>query len=414
MRKSANLPRRARWAVPAGIVAVAGGLLAGSMVPAAAAAPPLPPRTAAQLLAGVAGKTPPPLSGTVVETASLGLPALPPVTGTVSLPSMLAGSHTINVWYAGPSHYRLALPQSMSESDVIQNGSDLWLWGSSADLVTHLTLPAGPGTSPFRSLPLTPQQAAGQVLTMAGRATAIRVDSNVTVAGEAAYQLVLAPESPSSLIGQVRIAIDARHHVPLRMQVFAKGAASPAFQIGFTSISFGTPAAANFAFRPPAGAKVVRDHTGSPGKAATKAPGKGAVAGSGVIGNGWLAVADLPESALSSLAGGGPAARSASPAPGPFGHSSASAARTPGGPGGAALGIGTDVIFNAVLQSARHVSGSWGSGRLLRTPLISVLVTSSGRVFSGAVAPDVLYRAAAQAAHAPPEFWHHSATARST
>ena len=132
-----------------------------------------------------------------------------------------------------------------------------------------------------------------------------------------------------------------------------------------------------------------------------------------MIGNGWLAVADLPESALSSLAGGGPAARPASPAPGLFGHSSASAGRTPGGSGGAALGIGTDVIFNAVLQSARHVSGSWGSGRLLRTPLISVLVTSSGRVFFGAVAPDVLYRAATQAAHAPPAFWHHSAAARS-
>jgi outer membrane lipoprotein-sorting protein len=410
--KTVNLPRRARWAVPAGIVAVTGGLLAATMVSVAAAAPPLPPRTAAQLLAEVPGK-PPPLAGTVVATASLGLPALPPVVGTVSLPSMLAGSHTINVWYADPSHYRLALPQSMSESDVIQNGSDLWLWGSSADLVTHLTLPGGAKTSPFQSLPLTPQQAAGRALTEAGRTTAIGVDSNVTVAGEAAYQLVLAPESPSSLIGQVRIAIDARHHVPLRVQVFAKGAASPAFQIGFTSISFGTPAAANFAFRPPAGATVVQDNTASPGKAAARAQAKGAVAGSGVIGKGWLAVADLPESALSPLAGGGPSGRPGSSAPGLFGHSSAKAGPAPGGSGGPGLGIGTDVIFSSVLQAARHVSGSWGSGRLLRTPLISVLVTSNGRVLFGAVTPEVLYRAATQAAHAPPAFWHHSAAARS-
>ncbi len=56
---------------------------------------------------------------------------------------MLAGSHTINVWYADPSHYRLAMPQSMSESDVIRNGGNLWLWGSSANLVTHLALPPG-------------------------------------------------------------------------------------------------------------------------------------------------------------------------------------------------------------------------------------------------------------------------------
>jgi len=411
MKQMANLPRRARWAVPAGIVAVTGGLLAATMVSVAAAAPPLPPRTAAQLLAEVPGK-PPPLAGTVVETASLGLPALPPLVGTVSLPSMLAGSHTINVWYADPSHYRLALPQSMSESDVIRNGNSLWLWGSSANLVTHLALPAGAKTSLFPSLPLTPQQAAGQALTKAGRTTALRVDSNVTVAGQTAYQLVLAPKSPSSLIGQVRIAIDARHHVPLQVQVFAKGAASPAFQIGFTSISFGTPAAANVDFRPPAGATVVQDSTAPPGKAA-KALGKGAVAGSGVIGKGWLAVADLPESALWSLAGGGPSVRPASPASGLFGHSSASAGQAPGNSGGAGLGIGTDVIFNAVLQAARHVSGSWGSGRLLWTPLISVLVTSNGRILFGAVTPAVLYRAATQAAHAPPAFWHHSAAARS-
>ena len=260
MKQIANLPRRARWAVPAGIVAVAGGLLAGSMVAAAAAAPSLPPRTAAQLLAEAAGRTPPPLAGTVVETASLGLPALPPVVGTISLPSLLAGSHTINVWYADRSHYRLAIPQSMSESDVIRNGRNLWLWGSSANLVTHLALPAAAKTSPVASLPLTPQQAAGQALTGRGRTTAIRVDSNVTVAGQAAYQLVLAPKTPGSLIGQVRVAIDARRHVALRVQVFAKGAASPAFQIGFTSISFGKPAAANFAFRPPAGAAVVREN----------------------------------------------------------------------------------------------------------------------------------------------------------
>jgi outer membrane lipoprotein-sorting protein len=410
MKKLENLPRRARWAVPAGIVAAAGGLLAGSMV-SAAAAPSLPPRTAAQLLAEAAGKTPPPLAGTVVETASLGLPALPSVVGTISLPSMLAGSHTINVWYADPVHYRLALPQSMSESDVIRNGSNLWLWGSSANLVTHLALPAGTKTSPVPSLPLTPQQGAGQALAKAARTTTLSVDSNVTVAGEAAYQLVLMPKSPSSLIGQVRIAFDARHHVPLRVQVFARGAASPAFQIGFTSISFGKPAAANFAFRPPAGAAIMQEPTGSPGKAAGSALGSAVTTRSGVIGDSWLAVADLPESALSSLAGSGPSAKAAGPSSGLFGHSSASAGPAPGGSGGAALGIGTDVIFNAVLHSARHVSGSWGSGRLLRTPLISMLVTSNGRVFFGAVAPDVLYRAAAQARHAPPALWHHSAAA---
>ena len=44
------------------------------------------------------------------------------------------------------------------------------------------------------------------------------------------------------------------------------------------------------------------------------------------------------------------------------------------------------------------MSGAWGSGRLLQTSLVSVLITDSGRVFVGAVQPSVLYAAAGQAA----------------
>jgi hypothetical protein len=50
----------------------------------------------------------------------------------------------------------------------------------------------------------------------------------------------------------------------------------------------------------------------------------------------------------------------------------------------------------ATLQkAATPVSGSWGSGRVLRTKLFSALLTDDGRVFVGAVTPDVLTQAAA-------------------
>jgi len=57
--------------------------------------------------------------------------------------------------------------------------------------------------------------------------------------------------------------------------------------------------------------------------------------------------------------------------------------------------------MNALLKSATRVSGAWGSGRLLRTSLVSALITDNGRMFVGAVQPSVLYAAAAQAAAAP-------------
>ena len=77
MIQAPKLSRRARWAIPAGALVVTGGVLAGSLITAAQAAPGLPARTAAQLLAEGAASTPPPLTGTVVETASFGLPSLP-------------------------------------------------------------------------------------------------------------------------------------------------------------------------------------------------------------------------------------------------------------------------------------------------------------------------------------------------
>jgi len=52
--------------------------------------------------------------------------------------------------------------------------------------------------------------------------------------------------------------------------------------------------------------------------------------------------------------------------------------------------------MGAMLGAAHPVHGAWGSGRLLHTSLMSMLVTSTGHVLIGAVTPAVLY---ADAAH---------------
>src|ERR1700690_126744 len=257
-----RLSRRARWAVPAGTLVAVGAVMAGALISTAQASPNLPARTPAQLLAAVAGRTgpAPALTGTVVETASLGLPDLPGMSDPTSVAALLTGSHTVKIWYADADHFRLAVPGSLSESDVIANGNTVWYWQSSSNSVTRYLLPAGSradlgDAQPVRT-PLTPQQAARQVLAAVGPTTRVSVQSNVNVAGEAAYQLVLAPKSRSSLVGQVRIAVDATRDVPLRVQVYARGAKSPAFQVGFTSVSFVRPAPQNIDFTPPPGAKV--------------------------------------------------------------------------------------------------------------------------------------------------------------
>jgi outer membrane lipoprotein-sorting protein len=366
-----KLSRRARWAVPVGVLVITGAVMAGSLISVAQASPGLPSRTPAQLLVQVADSVTPPLTGTVVETTSLGLPSLPGTADPTSLASLLTGSHTIRVWYASPRHFRLAVPGSLSETDVIADGNTAWLWESTANTVTEYTLPphqSAPQTPPTTA-PLTPQQAAQRVLAAVGQTTTVSVDSNVTVAGQAAYELVLAPKDSRSLVGQVQIAIDGRNGVPLRLQVFARGASTPAFQVGYTSIQFVTPAPAELTFSPPPGAKVSQKNLsrGMP-SGADHQPGDVAT-----IGSGWLTVLDLPSSGLTAPSGGASA-----PGNGGSGDSAA--------------------VLNALLGSAAHVSGAWGSGRLLQTSLVSVLITDSGRMFVGAVQPSVLYAAAGHAA----------------
>ena len=366
-----RLSRRTRWAVPAGALVITGGVIAGSVISVAQAAPGLPARTAAQLLAEAADSATPPLTGTVVETASFGLPALPATGNPTSLSSLLTGSHTVRVWYASPSHFRLAAPQSLSESDVIRDGSTAWLWQSTLNQVTKFTLPAhsAAGQPAVPKQPLTPQQAAQQVLAAVGPTTTVSVASNVTVAGQAAYGLVLAPKDARSLVGQIQIDIDGSNGVPLRLQVFARGASSPAFQVGYTDIHFVMPASADLSFTPPPGAKITQVNMADGDRSSMG----NASSGVSTIGSGWLAVLKLPSSALVPGA----------PAPG----SSAG----PGGNGSVGDSAG---VLRALLASATPVHGAWGSGRLLRTSLVSVLMTDQGSTYAGAVEPSVLYAAA--------------------
>jgi outer membrane lipoprotein-sorting protein len=528
----ARFSGKARWAVPAAAVAAAGLVIAGSMLASAAqAAPVLPARSAAQLLADIAGNASAPssLSGVISETAALGLPQLPNGDGGMPGYSLLAGSHSFSFWYAGPAHVRIAVPVQLGETDLRLDGRQAWLWDSSTDTATRIVLPAhaGPGAVPglpgsgaVTAVP-TPQQAARLILAAVGPTTTVSVQQNVMVAGQSAYQLAIAPKSSGSLVGQIRIAVDSRGYLPLRLQVFARGAASPAYQVGFTSLSFARPAASNFAFTPPPGAtvktvrvpasgagllpglrgslppgagatgtgtvtfsarpgtssaagkrdlkmltrlaqqesKLTRD-AGSqnvpweqrkavqktmraaikmgllPGKGGKRvviavpapvtvvpAPGTpvtpGSVASSGwvggalgvlpggvlaglppgaapaVIGTGWLSVVTARLDP-SSMAGQQPAAVSVGSLPAAVPAGSQSVAVSVGSQSVAVPAGPQSAVLRALLRSATPVHGSWGSGRLLRTSLLSVLFTSQGRVLIGAVTPAVLYGDAAK------------------
>ncbi len=384
-----TMSRRARWAVPGTAVLVAGAVIAGLQIPAAEASPDLPSKTPAQLLASLSSDAKvPPLTGTVVETASLGLPQLPQMSNASSSLSLLTGSHTVKVYYQDSSHFRLAVPQLASETDVIADGTKLWLWQSASDSVTEFVPPADSAKQREQKIAaaapvLTPQQAADQVLAKVGKTTLVSVQANVMVANDPAYQLVLAPKDQRSLIGKVVIAVDGKYGIPLRVQVFAKGAKSAAFQVSYTDLQFVAPDPSNFAFTPPHGAKVdvVKPGTGELGTMPGTAGGKTGTSGFGTYGTSWLTVASFPQSDLTkALDPGAAAAQGAGKQPDIYSAN------------GNGVGVSSQELLNALLGTAKPVSGSWGSGTLVTTSLVSMLMTG-GEVYVGAVTPDVLYAA---------------------
>lgn len=380
-----KLSRRARWAVPGAAVAVTAVTVAALQIPAAQASPNLPDKTPAQLLASISSdQKVPPMTGTVVETASLGLPQLPQTGNPTSPASLLTGSHTMKVYYQDASHFRLAVPQPESETDVIADGSRLWLWESNSNSVTEFIPSADKAKHSAPALPktpLTPQQAADQVVAAVGKTTLVSVQDNVMVAGEPSYQLVLAPKDHRSLVGKVVIAVDGKYGVPLRVQLYAKGAGSPAFQVGYTALQWVTPAPANFSFTPPHGASVdVVDL----GKQQAKSGSKPDTSGFGTYGKSWLTVAAFPQKDL--MQGFGTASGSSgSP-------SSSSGQQNTFNNNNQGVGVSSQELLNALLGSAKPVHGSWGSGTLVTTSLVSMLMTN-GEVYIGAVQPSVLYAA---------------------
>ena len=357
--------RALRWLAPAGVLGVV-GLAAGGMITASAStSEPLPDTTAAELVADMQSASVKGFSGTVVAQMSLGLPQLPAVAderGGSSISGLLAGSHTMRVWYGGADKQRVALLGQTSETDVFHSGRDVWEWDSDTHVATHTVLPqhtdtAAASPKPTTAESLTPQQVATQFLSAIDPSTRVSLGPNRTIADRSAYDLVLTPREASTRIGSVHIAVDGATKAALGVQVYARGAASPAIDVAFSDISFKAPPQGYFSFVPPPGATVHSgtehsgtEHSGSPDQAASPTH-----AAPTTVGTGWSTVVEY----------------TTTPAQ-------------------------VQKMAGSALSALTPVQGAWGHGQLLDSALVSALITSDGRIFAGAVDPQALYAAASK------------------
>jgi hypothetical protein len=149
--------------------------------------------------------------------------------------------------------------------------------------------------------------------------------------------------------------------VPLRFQIFPKGANDVAFEAAFTQISFDRPEAGQFTFNPPPGTTVKEqkpEAAAAPERERPEAPKGSAADEPRMIGTGWTTVV-MAEVGTPDAAGGEDAKQ-----------------------------------VTGFLQQLPAVKGAWGSGRLFAGDLFSVLLTDDGRLLGGFVTPERLYEVA--------------------
>lgn len=355
-----------RWLVPIAAAIAASAML--GFLPRIAAADPtpdLPVISAQDLIAKVSTAKVPGVSGDIKTVANFGLPDIGGLSDdgkeAPAFTDFLAGTHEFHVWASDGGNFKLQIPGRFSETDVVHNGNDLWVWQSTGQKVLHSTHSSSPQASdnnsrhpsPYENL--TPQQQAQQLLSSIDPTTDLKLGSNTTVAGRAAYDVVLTPKSPHTLVSEVHMAVDGKNYEPLRLQVFAKAVEKPAFSVEFTSVSFDAVNASTFSFTPPKGSTIKTLGQGQDQKQAptTENPRMHVANGTDepkFIGDGWDTVVALPTIKL------------------------------PSGSSGE-----TDTALAKVLGGSKSVSGVLGHGQLVHTSLLNGVLYDNGTAVIGAV-----------------------------
>jgi outer membrane lipoprotein-sorting protein len=357
-----------RWFVPVAAAGlIAGGGLLGPVV--AGASPDLPDLTPEQLLTRAQTAKVDGLSGTVRTSVDLGLPALPGDGrgGPSELPSLISGEHTLRVAYAAPDKARVSVLDQMAERLWTTDGKTAWRYDSATREATRFALPEriSAGREPHPRLD--PQTVARRFLAAVDPSTKVEVTGTESVAGRDAYLLRLVPRTDRTLVGSVTLAVDARHWVPLRVTVQPRAGGDPAVEVGFTEVNFAVPPASAFAFTPPKGTDVTDETVPGDESEKVEPPTEDEDFGwsaddpgwsfgwddSRVIGTGWETVV------LTDWYGGS--------------------------------------VLDQMLANAPEVNGSWGTGRVLTSRMLTALFLDDGRVLIGMVPTSVLESAAARA-----------------
>ncbi|MCW2635276.1 MAG: putative sigma regulatory protein MucB/RseB [Blastococcus sp.] len=216
--------------------------LAG-LLPASDASVSAPDLRAAVLASDTVG-----FSGFAESAGGLDLPVTDQLT---SVADLFSDRTRMRVWWRGPIDHRVDVISAGGETGVHRDLMGSWAWEyeratATRTLNSALALPRPPD--------LLPSTLGRRLLSEATVAEVSRIGA-LRVAGRDALGLRLTPTEPASSVGRVDIWVDADTGLPLKVEVFGKGAALPALETRFLDFDPSAPDPSTTAFvAPPAAA----------------------------------------------------------------------------------------------------------------------------------------------------------------
>jgi outer membrane lipoprotein-sorting protein len=260
-------------AIIAGVViAVAGGT---AIAFAAAGGGPLPPRES--------------LAQALHQAAAA--PSVNGIFARISFTDHLIGSTNIQgtdpiltggtgrLWLSpATNELRLEIQGDNGDAQVVVKNGTFSIYDPMSNAVYKGTLPsqtAGSGTDTKSGTGTIPTVAQIQTdLSQLMQNVDVAGPMRRNVAGQPAYKVELSPKHSGGLLGQVQLAWDAAHGIPLGIAIYSTSSSTPVLELKATDISYGPQPKSAFKISAPAGAKVVRISTPA-GHATAAANAKG-------------------------------------------------------------------------------------------------------------------------------------------
>jgi hypothetical protein len=242
--------------------------------------------TAIAVAASGGGPTPPPASLAQALHQAATAPGVTGITARIKFTNNLIGSTELQgtdpilsgatgrLWLDTTGHrLHLELQGQNGDAQVVVNNGNFSIYDPTSNTVYKGTLPSSSGTSSSTK----GSDTIPTVAQIQSYLTQLMQQVNVVgplprnVAGQPAYKIKLSPKHDGGLLGDVQLAWDAAHGIPLGIAIYSRDSSTPVLELKATDISYGRVSASDLTIKAPGSAKVVQISPTATGAAASHA-----------------------------------------------------------------------------------------------------------------------------------------------